>query len=415
MLVVTANWAIPDGSVAAPPHNALSARLVGDVRLAAVRAGFRRDGRYRPIERLVLVLAGDTFDGLLSDRWLDGVRPWERRREAMVRHGDVFRLAWRHARRPLAVVARLARRGIAVPSSDRHGRPVLAARVSVPVHVVMLLGDRDTAFERLGGGMVSGRRAIGLGTIWDGDGLRVAHGNECDPLAAREGEPTLLASLTVDLLARFGAALVTRPMLADRGRRIVRALADGQPLDMPLRLRAAVAEAADAAWIIDAWRRSVDRWTREALRWGCDDDPGAVDAIAGWMHALGSEPAARPAARGIIAALSAPLPPGAGGGRGRRLTVFGHPGPGDGDAAGRIVCLGPSAVRPCTGPPACAPAPLAVTCVEAGGAPRPFRWPAVAVLEADEADGHESGWSPMWEPDVEGIGRPGAVPILDAA
>ena len=417
MLVVTANWAISDGSVAAPPRLGLFTHLGDEIGRAAVRAGFRRDGRYRPVDRVVLVLAGDTFDGVGSDRWLGSVRPWERRREAVARHADVFRSVWRQARRPLAAIARLARQGVRVPAAGRHGRPEPAARTAVPVQVVILAGDRDAAIERFVGDASRGRRGIGIGSVWDGADVRVLHGAECDPLGCRDDGPTLLESMAVDLVARFGAALAARPSFRDRGRALVRMLADGQPLDMPLRLRAAlptaVTGAGDETWVADTWRRSVERWAREARRWGCDDGHGNLEATAAWMHALGGVTGPQPAIRAVISALASPLPFGGGA---RRLTVAGHPGPSrNGDRDG-VVCLGPPSIGTIA---AATPRTGAVACVETGLSLRPARLPAVAIFEQGEGGGRELSWLAAWDPaawDTGGPGnRPDVVPILDAA
>lgn len=415
MLVVTANWAIPDGSVSAPPPRLLFERLFAEMVRAAVRAGFRSDGRYQPIERVVLVLAGDTFDGLVSARWLGAVRPWERRREAAARQADVLRAAWRHGRRPLAAVVRLARRGIAVPSAGVHGRPVLAAPVPVPVRVAMLAGDRDAAVERLALDLPSERIGLGVGTAWNGDAVRVIHGSPSDPLATPDTGPTLLESLAVDLLARFGAALVARPGFGDRSRRLVRSLAAGQPLDMPLRLRnllpTAIDDAAEATWAVDIWRRSVDRWAREARRWGCAaDNHGVVDAIAWWMQAVEPGGRPRPAVRQVIEALATPLPVGDGGGQ--ALTVVGHLGPRVGGRPG-IVCLGPPAVQPAATLRPIVPG--GVSCIQAGPSLGLASLPALVVFEAGEGAGRRCEW--LSAPDAGAAEHvpPGVVPILDAA
>jgi hypothetical protein len=315
MLVVTANWAIPDGSVAAPPRMSRLAHLLDEIRLAAVRAGVRHDGRYRPIERLVVVLAGDTIDGLVSGRWTDDVRPWHRSRAAAMRHVVVMQAAVRHARRPLAMLSSLARRGIAVPPADGRGRPLVRARVVVPVHVVVLAGDRDAALERLGGLAWSARRGIGIGSVWTGGGVGVTHGQACDPLMAGDDRPSLRESLAVDLLARFGAALAERPAAVAAGRTIVRALSDCEPLEMAWHLNRMVRAVArdgrdglDPAWIIAAWRRSVDEWGRQARRAGCTDEHGEVAAIAAWMHAIDDDDSVGAAVREVVATLSATLP-----------------------------------------------------------------------------------------------------------
>jgi hypothetical protein len=419
MLVVTANWAIPDGSVAAPPRAAQFARLCDDIRLAAMRAGMRRDGRYRPLARLVIVLAGDTLDGLVSGRWGDDVRPWERGRRALARHEEVLVAAARSARRPLAALARLARGGVAVPSADRRGRPVMTGRIVVPVHLVMLAGDRDRALERLRGRGWSERRGIGVGTIWEGDRWCVAHGSACDPLAAGEDGPTLLASLAVDLLARFGAALAARPGVAEYGRSIVRVLADGQPLDMPLRLatmlRSIAVNGVEVARITTEWRRCVDRWDREARRTGCEDGHGEVAAIAAWMHAIEGTAAPGPPVRAVIAALSGPLPPAASRLHGNRPTVLGHPASMGDDAERAVVCLGAPAMRPCPGPAFAREIAGRAACVEAMPAISPTGLPAVAVPEADEGGVMRAAWWPMWDVGSSPGCRPEAMPILDAA
>ncbi|MEI6240189.1 MAG: hypothetical protein WCR51_07355 [Planctomycetia bacterium] len=419
MLVVTANWAIPDGSVAALPRAALHARLIDDIRRTAVRAGMRHDGRYRPIERLVVVLAGDTIDGLVSGRWTGDVRPWERGRRVTARHEEVFRAAARHAGRPLAALTRLARRGVVVPATDRRGRPVVGARIVVPVHLVILAGDRDAAFERLHGRAWSERRGIGIGSVWNGEGFAVTHGAACDPLTAGGDRPTLLESLAVDLLARFGATLAERAGVADAGRRIVRNLADGQPFDMPLRLSAALRaitqEGSDADWITAAWHRSVDRWDRAARRAGCGNGHDEVAAIASWMHALGDGAATRTAARTVVAALAASLPAAASRQRGHRLTVLGHPATSIDTAGGHVVCLGAPSMRPCAERAVHGPVTGGVSCIETAPVVWPTRFPAVAIPEADEGGGHGAAWWPLWDVDAPRAGRSEREPILEAA
>ena len=58
MLVVTANWAIGDGTLWRRPLRGLVSRAWGAIQRSALRAGFRHDGRYQPIERLDVVFAG---------------------------------------------------------------------------------------------------------------------------------------------------------------------------------------------------------------------------------------------------------------------------------------------------------------------------------------------------------------------
>ena len=422
MLVVTANWAIPDGSVAAQPRMSRLACLLDEIRLAAVRAGVRHDGRYRPIERLVVVLAGDTIDGLVSGRWIDDVRPWQRSRASALRHEAVVQAAVRHARRPLAMLSCLARRGITVPPADGRGRPMVRARLVVPVHVVLLAGDRDTMLERVGGQTWSARRGIGIGTVWNGGGVGVAHGQACDPLTAGDDRPTLRESLAVDLLARFGAAIAERPAAVAVGRTIVRALSDCEPLDMAWHLNGMVRglvrdghdghDGLDPAWIISVWRRSVDEWVRQARRAGCTDEHGEVAAIAAWMHAIGDEAAANATVREVVATLTAPLPATASRARGDRLTVLGHPALSGVIQGSDVVCLGPRAVRR-YGPTGSVRS--GVSCIETSPASGPDSFPAIVVPEADEGGWRGVAWWRIGERQLPQTDRPVSWPILEAA
>ena len=419
MLVVTANWAIPDGSVAAQPRISRLAYLLDEIRLAAVRAGVRHDGRYRPIERVVVVLAGDTIDGLVSGRWTDGARPWQRSRASALRHEAVMQAAVRHARRPLAMLSCLARRGIAVPPADGRGRPMVRARVVVPVHVVVLAGDRDAMLERVGGQAWSARRGIGLGTVWNGGGVGVAHGQACDPLTAGDDRPTLRESLAVDLLARFGAAIAERPAAVAAGRTIVRVLSDGEPLDMAWHLNGMVRALArdgrdglDPAWIIAVWRRSVDEWVRQARRAGCTDEHGEVAAIAAWMHAIGDEAAAGATVREVVATLAAPLPATASRACGDRLTVLGHPTHGAVIQGPDVVCLGPRALRR-YGPTGFDRS--GVSCIETSPASGPASFPAVVIPEADEGGWRGVAWWRIGERQSPQADRSVTSPILEAA
>lgn len=413
MLVATANWGFGDGSVAAPPPGRL-AQLAADVERAAFRAGCRRDGRYRPIERIAVVLAGDTLDGLTSGRWLDAVRPWDRRRQAAAVHEAVLEAAYRGARRPLARLSRLARRGLLVPSADRHGRPVLAARVRVPVHVAILVGDRDAA---LGRNRDPGPRHRGrpeVGTTWVGRTITVEHAGGCDPLQAGDGGPTLFESLVTDLVVRFGAALVERPGLAEAARRLVRQVVDAALLDAPLHVGRACTrlESGAAGAIESAWRRAVDRWAREARRTGCADGPGVVDALATWMQSLPGGPAPSAAVREVIDALAMPLLPRS---RPDGLLVLGHPGAVAAEAETDVVCLGRSPVGACGGPTRLSGDAGGVACFEAAPVAAELAASTVVVLEDDEGTTPAERWWLQEDGRPTAALRPARPAVLDAA
>ena len=78
MLVILSDLHLNDGTTGATPPPAALALFVERLKELALAASWRTDGAYRPIERLDLVLLGDTLDLLHSARWSarPGVRPW---------------------------------------------------------------------------------------------------------------------------------------------------------------------------------------------------------------------------------------------------------------------------------------------------------------------------------------------------
>lgn len=310
MIVVTGNWLISDGSLLPPPAHGLIEPLFGEIERLACLAGVGEDGRYRPIERIDIVLAGDTFDGLTSRRWIGRDRPWHAgaaRRETAAR---VLRDAIRLGRGPLSKLARLARRGIRVPAADRMQRPVLGRLVPVSVGLTILPGDRDGVLERP---LVSVAERYGfeVGSCWErlgNDGTRVVirHGHELDPLCGTEvDEPqagidheparfgrrsSVSESLAVDLLAVFAARLLGAPCPPAVVERVVRDVAVGPWTAAPAILGKHLVDdslpADMASVLLDTWRRSVDRWHAASMA----DPPSiatgfdAVGALASWME-----------------------------------------------------------------------------------------------------------------------------------
>lgn len=396
MLVVTANWSISDGTLAAGPTLAQTTDLVAFVRRSAIRAGLRRDGRYRPIDRVELVFAGDTFDWLLTAAWLGRERPWRRRArcEALAEH--VVQAAARQAAPLLRRLARLARRGLEVAAADGFGRPVFSTQTSVPVRVVLLAGDRDPWIDEPRPARMAGRFAVAVGRVWAAGAVTAMHGHTLDPLCgpadvAGERPPTLQESLVVDLIVPFLAALHDDGM-AGIARRRLRSLPSAAPLDMAGHLHESLerAVATDAMTqsqrgrIEAAWARAVDAWWQRARR----DVPvsevhfDAVDAIAARLRleAVAGEPEAT-AVHPLEAA-------------GRRLAdghgimVYGHLPAGAGvwrPPAERMICLGPEPVRRCRRGWAAAEAAVDVSIVAPAVESSNVQPRTVAVFAPDEA------------------------------
>ena len=363
MLVVTSNWALGDGTLvpaAAAWHGMLSAAI----HRAVLRAGVRSDGSYRPIDRLDLVLAGDTFDWLLSAEWQSGLKPWHGTAAARETAARVARRSVQSARRLLGPVIHWARHGLPVPVAAR-GRPG-RAQVSIPVGVTLLAGDRDAAVDDYVGRRHD-RQPVTVGSRWDDGRVTIRHGHDLDPacrpagdrLPARDRPPTLAESVAVDLVGRFAAT--AKPVVTGAWR-LVRSLAAVGPIGIPA-VMAAHVSGVDGRGVAEIWRQCVDAWWHEARRSvpTCEVEFDAVDAFAGWFtNACGGE-------SGMPAGLDRlrPKPP-----RGSPGLVLGHlSGAGMGSSA---VCLGPN--RDAAEPPV----PQVVACLEAEGWPR---WQS--ILPAD--------------------------------
>lgn len=357
MLVVTANWSITDGTLVDPPARSHGADFLAGIRRSAARAGIRRDGGYRPVDRVDVILAGDTFDWLVSAAWLGEERPWQRRARRGGPRDRVMQAAVKRGVRLLGKLGRLARNGLTVAGADGRGRPVIGSQVRVPVRVVMLAGDRDAWLDEPRSAELAERFGISVGHSWAYPPVTIVHGHELDPLCGAWGDaadrpPTLRESLSVDLVARF-AVLMHETETAALARRVMGTLVASCPLDVPRRLRAWL-DRADAVGALShdsrnriesAWTRAVDGWQRRARR----DVPAtelpfeAVDSVANWLRAnpMTTDPAI-PVAAAAITVTSG------GTAEGPPLVVYGHLPARGGAGAGTActsICLGRETMR----------------------------------------------------------------------
>lgn len=343
MLVVTANWGLGDGTLPGPA--AMARAVLAALERAVLRAGMGADGRYRPVERVDVVLAGDTLDMLVSDEWSGTLRPWQGGARAAAARTRVAARALDRAADALAPLVTWARHGLPVPAADPRGRPSVARRVAVPLRVTLLAGDRDpwlavTPLPRAWQGW-------SVAEEWTDDGVAVRHGHDLDPLchaaaadsaAAAGRPPTLGESVAVDLLLPWLRDLrrdatawrLTRPLLRD--------LSAARAPAFPGLLTAWLATVDDvtASAVESRWRGAVTAWLREARHTvpGCEAEFDALEALAGWLVTpRRDQAAARPE----------PLPPAAPGQRqGGTVEVLGHPSA-VGAAECRVVRIGPAA------------------------------------------------------------------------
>lgn len=378
MLVVTSNWAFGDGTLVSGPDPGVVRTFLSAVARRALRAGVRRDGTYRPIESVDVVVAGDTGDWLVSRRWTGRHRPWHGGRAVAGLADGVAMESMRAARRLLAGLATLARRGLWVSQADRRGRPIVGSRHPVTVRVALLAGDRDRWMGRYCHSGTLARWSFAHGTDWSNGIVRVRHGDDLDPLCsplapgvdvadpARMADvgghrsPTVGESIAVDLLARFGEVVATRAV-GPFPVSLLSRLASLRAVDMADHLADAIARPEYGAGvrrsIVTAWRRAVGDWHRAARRTIADGDLGVdwIDPLAAWLDGVEQAGTGR-RANGLAADTLEPLrclPPGGDDGvEAVALTVLGHaPGRPSPVRAGRHVCLGPAACGPVHDPP----------------------------------------------------------------
>jgi len=299
MIVVTANWEIGDGSLWPGPAASMMGRFAAEVTRAAVRAGWRSDGRYDPVPRVDVVFAGDTFDWLASREWLGRSRPWQRGVASLAIRERVIAGTLRAGRGIVRGMLALVRRGVLVPRGDRHGRPVPAALVRIPVGLSLLEGNLDAGLSREAARTSAARYGIGVGAAWQAGSVRVVHGDRTDPLwitqAAPGTGPSLGESLRVDLVGRFIASDPIGDIDADARRSLFAVLRAADPLGLADGLAAWLVTGRDIAAtgrVRDAWQRSVAAWHRAARGAGLNgagpwgDVPfDAVDALADRLSA----------------------------------------------------------------------------------------------------------------------------------
>ena len=304
MLVVTSNWCLSDGTLSAGPPRRLIDRFRAEVRRSSLRHGFRRDGSYRPVDAIDVVLAGDTFDWLVSREWTGDVRPWDEGRKVAAALERVAVGSLRRGGRLLATLAAWMRRGIEVPAADRRGRPMQATLRRVPVRVAMLRGDRDRWLEQVTSGGALWSQGPVVGTCWSDGDVTVRHGEELDPLYGARGRgPTLGESLAVDLIARFGRAIDDITSLQPAAAGLLRWLAGGDLIDVPTRLvawltahdRGGRLPAEARQELVDAWRRAVECWHRAARRLPPRGKHGVdlVGRLAEWLELGGGSAAGK--------------------------------------------------------------------------------------------------------------------------
>ncbi len=150
MLVIISDLHLTDGtsgSTISPGAFELLRERLADLARSASK---RRDGSYRPVDRVDLVLLGDVIDVVRSTQWLGGQkRPWDDTKNAALFEtvsqitGDILRVnepSFSHFRQ-------LANQGIALPPATREGKAAAGQLEPVPVKIHYMVGNHDWFFH----------------------------------------------------------------------------------------------------------------------------------------------------------------------------------------------------------------------------------------------------------------------------
>lgn len=235
MLVIISDLHLTDGtsgSTISPGAFALLAERLADL---AFSASERRDGTYRPVEHIDLVLLGDSLDVIRSTQWLNRpARPWDDVKSMGVFEqvtkitGDI--LQFNHE--ALGEFRKLRQQGVALPPCTNDGRPAMDERQPVPVRIHYMVGNHDWFYHLPGENYNQLRRQVashmGLETyadapfpheIWESNELVqvmrrhkvfARHGDVYDPFNY-EGDrnaSSLGDVIVVELLNRFGVQVM---------------------------------------------------------------------------------------------------------------------------------------------------------------------------------------------------------------
>lgn len=235
MLVIISDLHLTDGTSGTTISPGAFQLLVERLADLSVSASRRRDGSYRPVERIDLLLLGDVLDVIRSTQWLGTrVRPWDD-----VKSPDLFNMVTRITgeilgknEQALGQFRKLAEQGISLPAATRDGRAAEGETQSAPVRIHYMVGNHDWFYHLPGEKFNQLRRQIathmGLATypdapfpheIWESNELVqvmrqhkvfARHGDIYDPFNyENDRDASSLGDVIVlELLNRFGVQVM---------------------------------------------------------------------------------------------------------------------------------------------------------------------------------------------------------------
>ncbi|MBC8509382.1 MAG: hypothetical protein H8D34_31415 [Chloroflexi bacterium] len=240
MLVIISDLHLKDGtsgsSITPDAFQVFAARL----RSMAFQASWRTDGRYKPIENIDLLLLGDVFDLIRSERWLvdssgqeESIRPWEDQQDPdyIQKVAEITTAILEYNQEGLDVLKKISLgEQVYIPPATRNGEPDRnsSERLCIEVRIHYMVGNHDWFFHLQGEAYNNIRQqmidALGLANSTDPFphiledspqisellsryGVYARHGDQYDLInfnrdAGREFS-SVGDAMTIDLLTRF--------------------------------------------------------------------------------------------------------------------------------------------------------------------------------------------------------------------
>ena len=237
MLVIISDLHLTDGTSGATispgAFSLLSERIVD----LGFNASQRRDGTYRPIEHVDLVLLGDSLDVIRSTQWLQAVvRPWDDTKSPVL-FDQVAKITGnilQNNAQALSEFRKLQQQGISLPPATSAGKPAMIEQQPVPVRIHYMVGNHDWFFHLPGENYNRLRRQVsahmGLATypdapfpheIWESNELLqvmrrhkvfARHGDVYDPFNYEgDRDASSLGDVSVlELLNRFSVEVMQK-------------------------------------------------------------------------------------------------------------------------------------------------------------------------------------------------------------
>jgi UDP-2,3-diacylglucosamine pyrophosphatase LpxH len=162
MLVIASDLHLGDGTTASSIAPGAFHLFANRLRETAYYASFRKDGTYRPVEQLDLVLLGDILDPLHSTLWLDTVpsdkdytRPWTNFNNPSfaAKLAQTTQAIINENKESLEILRRCANgETILLPPADSGGQPDSSSkeRIATKVRVHYMVGNHDWYYHLKG-------------------------------------------------------------------------------------------------------------------------------------------------------------------------------------------------------------------------------------------------------------------------